>query len=40
VSFDIEKYKNNPKTAYLAQAFLRLPPEDTESREMMLQEME
>lgn len=40
MSFDIEKYKNNPKTAYLAQAFLRLPPGDEESRKMMLEEME
>ncbi len=39
MSFDIEKYKNNPKTAYLAQAYLRLPPEDEESRKMMLEEM-
>ena len=37
---DIEKYKNNPKTAYLAQAYLSLPPEDLESRKMMLLEME
>ncbi|PIP55848.1 MAG: peptide chain release factor 1 [Candidatus Zambryskibacteria bacterium CG_4_9_14_3_um_filter_42_9] len=37
---DVEKYKNNPKTAYLAEAFLRLPKEDQESRRMMLEEME
>lgn len=40
MSLDIEKYKNNPKTAYLAQAFLRLPSDDNESRRMMLEEME
>ena len=40
MEIDIEKYKNNPKTAYLAEAFLRLPPDDTESRRMMLEEME
>lgn len=40
MSFDIEKYKNNPKTAYLAKALLRLPPEDIESRQMMLEEMD
>ena len=40
MSFDIEKYKNNPKTAHLAQAFLRLPPDDEETRQMMLEEME
>lgn len=40
MSFDIEKYKNNPKTAYLAQAYLTLPQEDTDSRKMMEEEME
>ncbi|MDO8729155.1 MAG: PCRF domain-containing protein [bacterium] len=40
MSFDIDKYKNNPKTAYLAQAFLRLSPEDEESKQLMLAEME
>ncbi len=40
MEIDIEKYKNNPKTAYLAQAFLRLPSEDEESRKMMLEEMD
>ena len=40
MSFDIEKYKNNPKTAYLADAVLRLPPEDEESRVMMIEEMD
>ncbi|MDO8590204.1 MAG: PCRF domain-containing protein [bacterium] len=40
MSFDIEKYKNNPKTAYLAKALLRLPPEDEESKQMMLEEMD
>lgn len=40
MDFDIEKYKNNPKTAYLVQAYLQLPPEDTESRQMMIDEME
>lgn len=37
---DIDKYKNNPKTAYMAEAFLRLPEEDEESRKMLLEEME
>ncbi|MGB3921912.1 MAG: PCRF domain-containing protein [Minisyncoccia bacterium] len=40
MSFDIERYKNNPKTAYLAQTFLSLPESDLESRQMMLDEME
>ncbi|MFZ2484855.1 MAG: PCRF domain-containing protein [Minisyncoccia bacterium] len=40
MEIDLEKYKNNPKTAYLAQAYLRIPEEDAESRQMMLEEME
>ena len=40
MDIDIEKYKANPKTAYLAKAYLELPTEDTESRQMMLDEME
>lgn len=40
MNFDVEKYKNNPKTAYLAQAFLRLPPDDEESKRLILGEME
>ena len=40
MSFDIERYKNNPKTAYLAQTFLSLPESDLESRQMMIDEME
>jgi len=40
MNFDIEKYKNNTKTAYLAQAYLRLPEEDIESKKIMLEEME
>jgi peptide chain release factor 1 len=37
---DIEKFKNNPKTAYLAKAYLSIPKEDEETRKMMLDEME
>ncbi len=40
MSFDIERYKNNPKTAYLAQTFLTLPENDVESRQMLVDEME
>ena len=35
---DIEKYKANPKTAYLAKTYLELP--DEESKQMILTEME
>ncbi len=35
---DIEKYKSNPKTVYLAQTYLKL--EDEESKKMMLEEMD
>ncbi|MDO8565373.1 MAG: peptide chain release factor-like protein [bacterium] len=40
MDIDLEKYKSNPKTAYLAKAFLELPAEDEESRKMMLEEMD
>ena len=40
MSFDIERYKNNPKTAYLAETLLTLPESDLESRRMMIDEME
>src|SRR3989344_3963432 len=35
---DLEKYKNNPKTAYLAKPYLELT--DDESKEMILAEMD
>lgn len=35
---DLEKYKSNPKTAYLAKTYLELP--DEESKQMILEEME
>src|SRR3989344_6785129 len=35
---DLEKYKNNPKTAYLAKTYLELT--DDESKEMILAEMD
>lgn len=35
---DLEKYKSNPKTAYLAKTYVELP--DEESRQMILEEME
>ncbi len=38
MSIDIEKFKSNPKTAYLAKTYLELP--DEESKEMILEEME
>ena len=38
MNVDIEKYKSNPKTAYLAQTYLQL--QDDESRQMILAEME
>lgn len=38
MDIDIEKYKNNPKTAYLAQTYLQL--EDAESKAMILAEMD
>ena len=37
---DLEKYKSNPKTTYLVDAYLRLSPDDEESKKMMLEEME
>lgn len=40
MSDDLERYKNNPKTAYLAKTFLSLPESDFESRRMMVEEME
>lgn len=40
MSFDIELYKNNPKTAYLAETLLALPEGDLESRQMIINEME
>lgn len=38
MDIDIEKYKSNPKTAYLAKTYLELP--DEESKHMILTEME
>ena len=38
MELDLEKYKNNPKTAYLAQAYLQSV--DEESKQMILAEME
>lgn len=38
MEFDIEKYKSNPKTAYLAKTYLEL--QDDESKQMILEEME
>ncbi|MEK7194635.1 MAG: PCRF domain-containing protein [Patescibacteria group bacterium] len=38
MDIDIEKYKSNPKTVYLAQTYLKL--EDEESKKMMLEEMD
>ena len=40
MEIDIEKYKSNPKTAYLAKAYLELAPDDEESRKLMLEEMD
>lgn len=37
---DIEKYKSNPKTAYLADTYLRIPETDPESRKLILEEMD
>lgn len=39
MSPDLERYKNNPKTAYLAQTFMSLPESDKEGRQMLLEEM-
>ncbi|MDP2651265.1 MAG: PCRF domain-containing protein [bacterium] len=38
MEIDIEKYKSNPKTAYLAQTYLQL--QDEESKQMILAEMD
>ncbi|MBX4195632.1 PCRF domain-containing protein [Candidatus Parcubacteria bacterium] len=38
MEFDIEKYKANPKTAYMAKAYLEVP--DQESKQMILEEMD
>ncbi len=38
MDIDIEKYKSNPKTVYLAQTYLSLT--DDESKKMILEEME
>lgn len=38
MEIDIEKYKSNPKTAYLAKTYLELP--DEESKQMILSEMD
>jgi peptide chain release factor 1 len=35
---DLDKYRNNPKTAYLAKTYLELP--DEESKQMILEEMD
>src|SRR3989344_2072007 len=40
MEIDLDKYKSNPKTAYLAKAYLELSPDDEESRKMMLEEMD
>ena len=38
MTIDIEKYKSNPKTAYLARTYLEL--QDEESKQMILEEMD
>jgi peptide chain release factor 1 len=38
LTIDIEKYKSNPKTAYLARTYLEL--QDEESKQMILEEMD
>ena len=38
MEIDIEKYKNNPKTAYMAKTYLEL--QDEESKQMILSEMD
>ena len=38
MDIDIEKYKSNPKTAYLARTYLEL--NDEESKQMILEEMD
>jgi peptide chain release factor 1 len=38
VSFDIEKYKENPKTSYLAGVYMRLVEDEQEIRTMLLED--